>query len=502
MSNMSESVEVATTTSVPVRRRTGQVLLLVVGVLVGSVVVGASTWGAELRALGLQPVGPLVAIALVVVSLFGELPAWVSWLTRVAGWLYPGIALGTVLLLVPWLLPAPGHETSLLAFSPRVWAAYISIVLVGVSFEASDLPSRLYRLCRSLRVGPAVVVPVYVALAGLAGNILDGVSIVAISVIIFLGLLPRLWAVRASFALLFGGLISNLITVAAEPTNIKFQDVLRGLLDGVHPSYWLTNWPISILGILVPVVFLAGWMRREQVTWRERDLGGSAIAFSGRSLRGALPVVLSVLALLLLAGGIVAHAVLMARGVPAGIFGTEWPLWLLLLPAGVLALLHLRSVRNLGAAGKHVRQEWSVWGKLMVIFSLLWLLANGLTEPTNALAVFFTWPEQVRYSLMVLLALASSITDNVALAAMQGALITAHPIVVWQIRLLFILLTWSGGFTPFGCLQSLALNGRLRLSTGAWLRETRVWAALSLAGGLTGLVLIALLYPATMGLPR
>ena len=72
--------------------------------------------------------------------------------------------------------------------------------------------------------------------------------IIAISAIIFFRLLRAEWATRASFALLFGGLISNLITVAAEPTNIKFEDSLSVLLDKVDPSYWLMNWPISVFG--------------------------------------------------------------------------------------------------------------------------------------------------------------------------------------------------------------------------------------------------------------
>src|SRR5262249_34467481 len=52
-----------------------------------------------------------------------------------------------------------------------------------------------------------------------------------------------------------------------------------------------------------------------------------------------------------------------------------------------------------------------------------------------------------------------------------------------------------------GCLQSLALNGRLRLTTGAWLRHTLTWAGWALAGGLVGLALIRLLYPSAVGLP-
>ena len=198
-------------------------------VLIGAVVAGSSMYVGAFRASGLESLGPLVAIALVVFSLFGDLPSWIAWTQRIGSWLLPGIAVATVVLLVPLLTPAGSRESSLVAFSPSVWAAYLSIVLVGVSFGASDLPERIYALCQRLRVGPAVVIPVFVVVAGLLGNILDGVSIIAISVVILLGLLERLWAVRAAFALLFGGLISNLITVAAEPTNIKFGsvDILR-----------------------------------------------------------------------------------------------------------------------------------------------------------------------------------------------------------------------------------------------------------------------------------
>jgi len=171
------------------------------------------------------------------------------------------------------------------------------------------------------------------------------------------------------------------------------------------------------------------------------------------------------------------------------------PLWYFLLPAGFFALLHLAFVKRFHALGVYLRDQWHVWGRLMVIFSLLWFLGNGLTEKTHFFAAFFDWPEWSRYSIMVVLALGSSITDNVALAAMQGQLILQQPIDVWKVRVLLILFTWSGGFTPFGCLQSLALNHSLGLSTGGWFKQTFKWAFLSLAGGSVGLLLIWALYP-------
>lgn len=472
------------------------------GLLLGLAAVASSTAVQPLRLLGWQALGPIVGIALVVCSLFGDLPAWIAWTQRLGAWLYPGIVVGTLALLIPLLLPTGHRDTSLIAFSPSVWAAYLSIVLVGISFEASSLPRRLYHACQTLRVGPAVVVPTYVIVAGLLGNILDGVSIMAISVVIFLSLLPLRWAVRSSFALLFGGLIANLITVAAEPTNIKFQDILHGLLDRVSPPFWFTNWPISVLGILVPAGGLALLMRREHITWRQDEPDANEV-FVEKYAHGGVEVVLAMWALLLLAAGIILHSTLQAASLSTGAIAAvadRFPLWLLLLPAGVMAVVHLAFIRNVRAARRHIQHEWPVWGKLMVIFSLLWFLANALTGPTNALATFFTWPEPVRYSSMVVLSLASSITDNVALAAMQGAILINHALAIWQIRLLFILLTWSGGFTPFGCLQSLAVNSRINLSTARWFRETLVWSGLSIAGGLAGLALIALLYPGAVGL--
>lgn len=471
---------------------------LAFGFLLGLLLVGGSTWSDALRTHGWQALGPLLGITLIVCSLFGELPPSVSWLQRAGAFVFPGIALGTVLLLIPFVLPGAGRGSSVVAFSPSVWAAYISIVLVGISFESSDLPQRLYRLSMRLRAGPAVVVPIYVIVMGLLGNVLDGVSIMAISVVIFLRLLPLVWALRASFALLFGGLISNLVTVAAEPTNIKFQDVLHVLLDRVNPPYWFTNWPISVLGILAPALWLAYTMRRDAARWRP-DESAAASTLSAAVSHARLKLTLGALALVLLAGGIVAHSITLARDTSAGV-SADAPLWLFLLPAGVVAVLHLAAISRGRTAVDHIRHEWPVWGKLMIIFSLLWFLGNALTGTGNIFAVFFQWPEQLRYGLMVLLSLASSITDNVALAAMQGSILLNHPIPIWQVRLLFILLTWAGGFTPFGCLQSLTTNSRLKLSTASWFRETLPWGAAAIVGGLAGLALISWLYPNAVGL--
>ncbi|HEX6123160.1 MAG TPA: hypothetical protein VFY89_08365 [Ktedonobacterales bacterium] len=467
----------------------------------GAALVGSSTWLGWLTTGGWQPIGPLVGIVLVVFSLFGDLPAWISWTQRLGTWLFPGVAVGTVALLVPFLLPQGARESSFLAFSPAVWLAYISIVLVGISFEMSELPRRVYRLCQRLPAGPAVVIPCYVIIAGLLGNILDGVSIMAISVVILLSLLPLVWAIRASFALLFGGLISNLITVAAEPTNIKFQDVLAPLLNRVSPSYWFTNWPICVLGIVLPAAALGVLMARERVTWRVREPAEDPL-FGHETKTQREAAWLGILAPVLLAGGIVAHATLITVGHGSGGSALDLPLWLLLVPAGLVAIWHLGAIGYRGETVRRLLAESPVWLRLMVIFSLLWFLSNALASAPSVLASFFTWPQSVRYGVMVVLSLLSSITDNVALAAMQGSLLLHHPLAIWQVRLLFILLTWAGGFTPFGCLQSLAVNSRLRLSVGAWFREARLWGLLALVGGLAGLAALMALYPTTTGLPR
>jgi predicted cation transporter len=81
---------------------------------------------------------------------------------------------------------------------------------------------------------------------------------------------------------------------------------------------------------------------------------------------------------------------------------------------------------------------------------------------------------------------------------MQGSLIVNHPIPIWQVRLLFLLLAWAGGFTPFGCLQSLALNGRLRLHIGEWVKHPLLWGLITLVGGVIGYAMIWRLFPSGM----
>jgi hypothetical protein len=100
------------------------------------------------------------------------------------------------------------------------------------------------------------------------------------------------------------------------------------------------------------------------------------------------------------------------------------------------------------------------------------------------------------------LSLLPAATDNVALAAMQAGLILNHPLPVWAIRFLFVMLMWAGGLTAFGCLQSLALHAKRPLSMGAWFREARGWAVIALIGGLIGLVAIILIYPGELSVPR
>lgn len=469
----------------------GQILWLLLGLSIPLITV----WLPLLRADGLGTLGPVLGILFIVFSLFGDLPKWLSWTQRLGEKLAKGIAVGTLLLLVPLLLPNATHESSFFAFSPTVWAAYISIILVGISFENSTLPVNIYQYCKKSSIKPFMFVPLYVFIAGLLGNILDGVSIVIISTVIFMHLLTSKWVIRALFALLFGGLISNLITVAAEPTNIKFQDVLGSLLTNIHPSFWITNWPICLLGIIFPSLFLGFLMWKDQVAWKEGEI--QRIAIFHRSFKDPLYIdtILSFIAVTLLALGIIVHAIL------ENIQGLQnFPLWLLLLPAGLAALNHLFVGERIIETFEHIEEQAPVWIKLIVIFSLLWFLQHGLSG-TGILNLFLLLPSSLQYTLMILLSLASSVTDNVALAAMQGTIILGHPIAIWKIRLLLVLLTWSGGFTPFGCLQSLSINHRLQLSTGDWIKETPIWAGLALVGGILGFVIIAILYPTTLGLP-
>ena len=173
----------------------------------------------------------------------------------------------------------------------------------------------------------------------------------------------------------------------------------------------------------------------------------------------------------------------------------NWPLWQLLLPAGTVAIIGTAYLHRGHEAREHFKTESAVWLKLLVIFSLLWLIINIFADYPNISSVFFLLPFPVQYALMIVLSLLSSVTDNVALASMQGSIMLQHPVAIWQMRLLFILLTWAGGLTSFGCLQSLALNSHLKLSTKQWLRETPLWAGYALIGGLLGLLAIKFIYP-------
>jgi hypothetical protein len=504
------STSVPATEGGTVEKSHWRIVLRIVGVIIGLLIVLVPPY--FLGDFGLQALGPLLGVLFIVFSLFGDLPPWIAWTRRLGVLLMPGIVFGTIALLLLALLPSQRtSESPFLAFSPFVWLAYIPIILVSIAFEASVLPDRIYQYCKSLSAGPEIVIPLYVLVAGLLGNIFDGVSIIAISVVIFRALLPWKWVLRASFALLFGGLVSNLITVAAEPTNIKFQDVLSPYLDRVQPAFWFTNWPISILCIVLPTCWLFWGMKREHIHW-EMSSKIPVLHISTQDESQTWKVALSTLALALLGIGIIMHAVasevMVAGGQAVSFPFWSWlvsaglPLWPFLLLAGMVAFFYLVASRQFQVLVTYITGQWSVWGRLMVIFSLLWFLSHGLTQQTNVFAAFFTWPEFARYGVMVVLSLCSSITDNVALAAMQAQIILSAPLAVWQVRLLLILFTWSGGFTPFGCLQSLALNNNLKLSTGQWFRETLLWSALSLIGGLIGLGLIAVFYPTAIFLPH
>lgn|GEM_PF-5125492 len=466
----------------------------IIGALIGGLIVLLPSHLLNLRSHGLEPLGALLGIILIVFSLFGELPVWISWTQRVGMWLVFGIAIGTVILLIPTLRSPLDGRSSFYAFSPTVWAAYLSIVAVSISFEQSSLPQRVYRFCHNQSYAPATLAFFYVIIAGLLGNVFDGVTIIAISVVIFLTLLPRVAAIESSFALLFGGLISNLITVAAEPTNIKFQDALGPVLDRIRPSYWLTNWPISIFGILLPALWLWWRLHSQNISWKKSD-DEEFLRESGEVRNeGSISQVLSILAVILLGLGIIAHSIAEVQRLHQPGSFEPYPLWEFLLPAGIFALVHLYSIQRFNTGISYVRQEFPVWGRLMLIFSLIWYLSNGLTSSSNVFSVFFTWSSLLRYNMQVILSLLSSITDNVAIAGMQGAIIINHPLPIWQIRLLFLLLTWSGGFTYFGCLQSLALNSRLHLTTPEWFKAALPWAILSIIGGGVGLAMTVLIY--------
>jgi hypothetical protein len=494
-------------------------LWLVIGVALGSALIVYPVTTPAVAQAGLQAVGPILGIAFIVFSLFGDLPRWISWTQQLGAWLTPGVVAGTLYLIYLFWQPGGGRpESAFFAWSPRVWIAYISILLVSVSFEVSGFPARIARAAQARTFAPAIVVPLYVVVAGLAGNFFDGVTIIAISAIIFFRLLPRRWALRASFALLFGGLISNLVTVAAEPTNIKFQDALFPVLDQVSPNYWFMNWPISVVGILLPALWLGRELRHYHVSWRAPQAPGASMA-SAASIpisedddgvqidideqpRPRSDGILSTAALTLLVAGIVANSVTHFKAYGAGV--PSWlqhSLWVYLAPAGLVAILHISSQDRLYETVKRFARESRIWVRLMAIFALLWVLTFALSQATNHLTAFFDWPVAIRYPLMIVLSLGSAVTDNVALASMQAALLLHHPLSTAAIRLLFIVLTWAGGLTAFGCLQSLALHSKFPLSTGEWFRESRVWAGITIVGGLIGLLAVILIYPGEL-LPR
>lgn len=440
---------------------------------------------------GLSALGAILGITLIVCSLFGDLPKWINWTQKLGSKLYLGIAAGTTLLLLFFLIPTSTRESSFFAFSPAVWGAYLSIVLVTLSFRFSSIPRRIYAYCQHIKIQPYILIPLFVTVAGLLGNILDGVSIISISVVIFLGLLEKKWALRASFALLFSGLISNLITVAAEPTNIKFDEVMHMQLMHIHPYYWFTNWPISIIGILLPAITLGVYMFRNHTSWKAHELDPKELYKEEEKAEDKKEVLLSLLAVSLLGAGVVLHTVFSA----ISLFNYSWPLWQLLLPAGAISIIDIFYLNRKSEVKEHIQAESPVWIKLMIIFSLLWLILNIFSQYPNISSAFFLLPFPIQYFFMIILSLLSSVTDNVALASMQGSIMLQHPLAIWQMRLLFVLLTWAGGLTPFGCLQSLALNSNIKLSTEEWLKETPIWAGYAIIGGLIGLIFIKFIYP-------
>src|SRR6185437_6527709 len=95
--------------------------------ILGFLLVGGTVWFPFLQQNGFEAVGPILGIMLIVFSLFGELPFWLSWTTSLGCLLYSGVVVATVLLLLPLLIPTVNHESSFFAFSPSVWAAYLSI---------------------------------------------------------------------------------------------------------------------------------------------------------------------------------------------------------------------------------------------------------------------------------------------------------------------------------------------------------------------------------------
>src|SRR5262249_13368777 len=137
----------------------------------------------EIEAAGWQAAGPLLGITLIVFSLFGDLPRWIGWTQKVGAWLTPGVIIGTVGVLYFHWAPIHNQEFAWQAWSPRVWGPYLSITLFSVSFEVSSFPSRFFNVVKARFFPPYIPFPLYVATAGLAGNLFDGVTIIAISAI-------------------------------------------------------------------------------------------------------------------------------------------------------------------------------------------------------------------------------------------------------------------------------------------------------------------------------
>src|SRR5262249_24816060 len=151
------------------------------------------------------------------------------------------------------------------------------------------------------------------------------------------------------------------------------------LLDKVDPSYWLMNWPISVLGILFPAIWLAVWLRRENVSWRDvsqtvdngaleqEDDDGVRIQVDAQPRPGS-DIVLSSLALFFLAAGIIAHSILHINGVDPPLPPLlQRGLWIFLLPAGVLATFHIISQDRTYETLKRFWHESQIWIRLMAI---------------------------------------------------------------------------------------------------------------------------------------
>ncbi len=443
-----------------------------------------------LRNNGYFSIGDILGILLIVFSLFGELPNWISWTQVLGEKMYNGIAIATIVFLFFYIIPTNNRQSSFFAFSPSVWLAYSSIIIVTLSFRFSPIPKKIYEYCKNLEIKTHILIPLFVFIAGLLGNVFDGVTIISISVIIFLVLLDRKWAIKSSFALLFGGLTSNLITVAAEPTNIKFDDILHNQIARIHPYFWVTNWPISILGILFPTLILSFLMYRNKAKWNTNNSTDETIDIEEVIKANTSILFLSIASITLLALGVILHTIFSSYN----LFNSNIELWIFLLPSGIVGLIDILYMNKQYEFIHHIRQESKVWTKLMVIFSLLWVITNISINYKNIFSIFFTFPFVLRYILMIILSLASSVTDNVALASMQVAIMLYHPIAVWQMRLIFLILSWAGGLTSFGCLQSLSLNSHIRLNTKQWFNETLLWASISLIGSVLGLILTICIY--------